>query len=176
MEKESRLEYSDNIKEWRIKLERVLEFINKYDRTPRGSGGKNIVWIENEKILGSWISTQRQNYIKKQRIMKDENIRKEWMNVLEKEPRLESSDSNEEWRIKLERVLEFINKYDRTPRVSGNKNTIWIEDEKVIGKWLSTQRANYPKKQYIMEDENIRTEWRDAIEKEPRLRGKNYIS
>ena len=41
-----------------------------------------------------------------------------------------------------------------------NKN----RQENILGCWLSTQKANYNKKQQIMKNEDIRKIWEDFIE------------
>ena len=45
-----------------------------------------------------------------------------------------NTSREESWKQNLERLKEFINKYNKTPRVSG---TIEDEDEKFLGSWLS---------------------------------------
>ena len=65
--------FLNNNDKWDLTLSKVKEFINKKKRAPTNNS-KN----ENEKILASWIGTQRKNYPKKAKIMSDESICVKW--------------------------------------------------------------------------------------------------
>ena len=64
---------------WIDNLKKLEEFINKYNKLPsKRDKDKNI------KQLSIWLSHQKQNYKNKQQIMKDEKIRKQWEDFIEK--------------------------------------------------------------------------------------------
>jgi hypothetical protein len=59
-----------------VKLE---EFINKYNKLPSAENkDKNI------KYLGGWLSNQKHKYKNNKHMMKDEEIRKQWEEFIEK--------------------------------------------------------------------------------------------
>jgi DNA-directed RNA polymerase subunit H (RpoH/RPB5) len=114
---------------------------------------------KNNKYLYKWLSTQQQNYKNKEQIMKNDKIRKEWEQFIEKYNEL--FKSNEElWTDNLKKLEEFINKYNKLP----SKKSKDI-DIKVLSIWLSTNKQKYKNNKYIMKNDEIRKEWEDFIEK-----------
>jgi DNA-directed RNA polymerase subunit H (RpoH/RPB5) len=71
--------FKTNKEIWYDSLKELEEYIKKYNKLP-SQIDKNI----NIKKLGSWSSTQKQNYKNKKCIMKDEQIRKIWEEFIEK--------------------------------------------------------------------------------------------
>ena len=72
--------------------------------------------------------------------------------------------NEEEWRSKLEKVKEYIDRECKRP--SDNDKDIEI---KKLGSWISNNTTNYKKKKDIMKDENIRISWKNFIESYPNL-------
>ena len=65
--------FVSNDKIWNDNLTKVKEYINKNNKKPSVADNDKEI-----KFLGNWISMQQKNYAKTEKIMKDENIRKEW--------------------------------------------------------------------------------------------------
>ena len=63
---------------WRSKLEKVKKFINKNNKAPKRTGNSE------EKSLAEWITYQKKKYENNTQIMKNEEIRKEWEDFIEK--------------------------------------------------------------------------------------------
>ena len=110
---------------------------------------------KNKKIksLASWINTQQTNYKKKEAIMKNEEIYNEWTHFLEQYQEYFLS-SEEFWVNTLNKVKEYIDKNKKRPSESDKHKEI-----KQLGIWISTQQQNYKKKEYIMKNEDIYSEW-----------------
>ena len=67
---------------WLSHCEKVDKFIIQYDRLPRYSKGSDKLPMypknNDEQILGAWVDHQKTFYKKRTHILKDENIRKKW--------------------------------------------------------------------------------------------------
>jgi hypothetical protein len=139
---------------WNNNLKLLEEYIIDNKKTPsKGDKNKDI------KSLGSWVSNQQTNYKKNEYIMKNENIRKQWKEFTEKYQ--EYFMSNEEvWIFNLELVEKYIIDNKKTPSQCDENTEI-----KSFAKWLSHQKQNYKKNEYIMKNENIREQWKEFIEK-----------
>ena len=70
---EYKIYFLSNEEEWESKLEEVKAYIDKEKKRPSESSKDDTT-----KKLGKWISTQQQNYSKREKIMKEESIRKKW--------------------------------------------------------------------------------------------------
>jgi len=137
---------------WYNKLEECKKYIIENKKIP-----SQISSIENIKILGAWLNTQRVNYKKKVEIMKDCLIRNKWEefinDVLYKDYLL---TRNEKWVYKLDECKKYINENKKRP----NKRSSDLK-EKIIGKWLSHQVTNYNTKIHM--DDIIRKLWEEFI-------------
>lgn len=69
--------FMSNDEEWKNRMSQVKEYIKQYKKKP-STIDKN----KENKILGIWFSRNQHNYSKKEQIMKDENVRKEWQNFI----------------------------------------------------------------------------------------------
>jgi len=67
----------DDVKKWKENFQKVSEYIEKNNKRPSASSKD-----KDTKILGSWISTQIQNYKNRKKIMKEENIKKLWKDFI----------------------------------------------------------------------------------------------
>jgi superfamily II DNA or RNA helicase len=147
--------FKSNEKKWINNLKKLEEYINKYNKLPSNkSKDKNI------KILGTWLSTQKDNYKKNECIMKlNEDIRKEWEEFIEKYNEYFKSDI-EKWKENLNKLENYIIENEKLPsRISKYK------DIKVLSKWLSYQHDNYKNNEYNMKNEDIKKQWEEFTEK-----------
>ena len=138
---------------WEEKLKLVKSYIETNNKLPsvKDKNKKDI------KQLKLWISTQKKNYSKQQYIMKEENIRNKWEDFINTYPHLFMSN-DEMWNDTLEKVKMYIETNDKLPS-STDKN----KEIKQFGCWISNQKKNYSKQEYIMKEENIRNKWEDFI-------------
>jgi superfamily II DNA or RNA helicase len=134
---------------WDNTLEEVKQFIDKDKNKKKPSrGSKN----KEEKTLANWLNTQKQNYKKKIKCMKNKERRDIWDKFTE-EYHLVSKD--EEWNERLEELKQFIDKNDRTPSSHSSIN----EEEKKLGSWLFHQKNNYKNKTEGMKDHERYDTW-----------------
>ena len=85
--------------------------------------------------------------------MKEENIRNKWEDFINTYAHLFMSNY-EKWNDTLEKVKMYIETNDKLPQ---------HQDINPLGNWISNQKINYSKKEYIMKEENIRNKWEDFI-------------
>jgi superfamily II DNA or RNA helicase/cell shape-determining protein MreC len=137
---------------WEEKLKLVKSYTETNNKLP-SSTDKN----KEIKQLGNWISTQKTNYSKQEKIMKEENIRNIWEDFINTYSHLFMSN-DEIWNDTLEKVKMYIETNNKLPS-QHNKN----KDIKQLGRWISTQKKNYSKQEQIMKEENIRNIWEDFI-------------
>ena len=146
--------FKSNEEIWKEKLELINNYIIDNKKLP-SSTNKN----KDIKILGSWIANIKNNYKNNEKNMKNEEIRKEWENFINKYNDL--FKSNEEiWKEKLELVNNYIVDNQKLPSRS-DKN----KDIKILGSWIANIKNKYKKNQEIMKNEEIRKEWVDFINK-----------
>ena len=139
-------------KRWKEKLSQLKKFMDEHDSTPR-TKSKN----GEEKVLGKWLSHQKANYGKKTCIMKQKEIYDKWTGIITDYAKY--IISNEDlWYLKLQELKAFIATHDSTPSAM-SKN----DEEKVLGQWLSYQKANYGKKIYSMKQKEIYDKWTGFI-------------
>jgi hypothetical protein len=144
--------FMSNNEMWNDTLEKVKMYIETNNKLPlQQDKNKDI------KQLGIWISRQKENYSKKEQIMKEENIRNKWEDFISTFSHIFMS--NEEiWNNTLEKLRLYIETNDELPS-KRDKN----KDIKQLGSWISNQKTNYSKKEYIMKEENIRNKWEDFM-------------
>jgi superfamily II DNA or RNA helicase len=139
---------------WKMKLENVSKYIDENKKLP-SSHDKN----DSIKTLEKWISHQKTNYEKKEQIMKNLEIRVLWEKFIEKYS--EYFISNEEqWKKNLENVCKYIYENNKLPSTIDKNDSI-----KKLGYWVSTQKKNYEKKQFIMKNLEICKLWEEFQEK-----------
>jgi superfamily II DNA or RNA helicase len=144
--------FMSNDEMWNNTLEKVKSYIETNNKLP-SQHDKN----KDIKQIGKWISHQKENYSKQERIMKEENIRIKWEDFINTYPHLFMSN-DERWNNTLEKVKLYIETNNKLPSVK-DKN----KDIKQFGYWISTQKKHYNKKEYIMKEENIRNIWEDFL-------------
>jgi ribosomal RNA-processing protein 8 len=143
-----------NEDEWRIKLNQVQKYIDENNKRPSSTD-------KNKEInkLGNWIQHQLSNYKLKSQIMKNEEIRIEWEEFINKN-QIYFQSNEEEWRSKLFKVQKYIDENKKRPSKSDKNKEI-----KSFGKWIQNQLTNYKIKKDIMKNEEIRKEWEEFIKK-----------
>ena len=113
------------------------------------------------KQMGHWLSNQQFKYSKN--LLKNAAIKTEWEDFTKKYPKLFLS--NEEiWMNNLSQVNDYVLKNGKLP-TSQNKDV----SIKRLKPWLTNQKTNYVKSQYIMQNKTIRKEWEDFMIKYPKL-------
>jgi superfamily II DNA or RNA helicase len=145
--------FETNNENWINSLKRCKIYIDENKKTP-SSIDKN----QEIKQLGNWLSMQKNNNEKKERIMKDEEIRKLWEEFIENYKEYFKTN-NKIWIDNLDECKKYIDENNEPPSKTDKKQEI-----KQLGLWLSTQKKNYSKKEYIMKDEEIIKLWEEFIE------------
>jgi HJR/Mrr/RecB family endonuclease len=137
-------------------LEQLKKYIDENNKTP-STHDKNIVI----KQLGSWLGTQKKNYDKKTYIMQDKTIYDIWIKFINDVKYKQYFLNNVElWKQTLEQLKKYIDENNKTPSTY-DKNIVI----KQLGTWISTQKQNYDKKRYIMQDKTIYDIWTKFINK-----------
>jgi len=109
--------------------------------------------------LARFYNTYNIYYTKKQHVMKNENIYKQWSNFLKDKNYNKYFLSNEdEWKLNLLKIKDYIDKNNKRPSKHSGE-----EDIKFLGNWTSSQIKNYKSKTCIMKDETIYKLWTDFI-------------
>jgi superfamily II DNA or RNA helicase len=135
---------------WKLKLERVKEYIDENKEKP-STHDKN----KNVRTLGMWIGTQQKNYPTEVQIMKNEEIRTIWEEFI-KEYRKYVKTNEESWNDILKQVKEYIDEIKKLPSQHDKNKNI-----KMLGIWIQNQQTKYSKKVQIMQNEEIRTIWEE---------------
>jgi len=146
--------FLSNTELWLNNLKLVEEYIIENNKRP-STIDKN----KDIKVLGYWLSTQQQNYKNNEQIMKDENIRKLWVEFIDKYKEYFISNT-ELWLNNLKLLEKYIIENNKTPSTH-DKN----KDIKVLGHWLSHQQTKYKNNEQIMKDKNIRKLYKEFIDK-----------
>ena len=145
-----------NEEEWEIKLNQLIEFIDENGKIPSSIAKDN----QDEKSLGAWIGDQKKNYNNCKYIMKNSSIREQWEQFVNNPKYSKYFLTNEEeWEIKLNQLIEFIDENGKTPSSIAKDN----KDEKSLGAWIGTQKKNYNNCKKIMKNSSIREQWEQFI-------------
>jgi len=144
----------DIYKNWRLKHNQLIAFMDKRKKQPSRHDEN-----PETKLLGSWLSNQKTNYIKNDDIMAKMEIRSEWENTLEKYNKY-LCNPNEKWHLNHNQLIAFMEKYKKTPGQRDKNPSI-----KKLGGWLTKQKTNYMKLIDIMKQPDIRIEWEATLQK-----------
>ena len=142
--------FKSNEEIWYDKLNELKTYIENHNKLPYNSDKE-----DNIKSLARWVQTQKRNYIKKQKIMEFENIRKEWENILSQYRHLFMT-REEFWRYKLKTLSEYIDKNEKLPSIRDIDDNV-----KLLAHFMYTQRQTYKSNTKIMKDPLIRKHWED---------------
>lgn len=141
---------------WTKRLEEVKEYIDANKMRPaRTSNNSQIV------KLGTWISTQVNNYKKRKDIMKNQLIYDKWSEFINDPNYNEYFMSNEEiWIKRFEELKQYI---DNNKKPSKNNDNPQI---KCLAMWCINQITCYKKKDQIMKHVYIYNKWTEFINNE----------
>jgi hypothetical protein len=148
---------------WEEMLEKVKKYIDKNKVKPNKRSEN-----EYEKKLGCWINHQQTQYIKHDRIMNDENIRNIWNQFTNNYKKYIMSE-NESWLEHLEKVKEYIDKYQKRPtlRKSAKREINISEQEKKsiiqLSDWLNHQLKNFKENKGKIINEEITNIWLEFL-------------
>jgi len=139
-------------KNWYNSLNKVKKYIDDNRKKPS-------IYNKDKKKqkLAFWIRAQLSNYNKGKYNMKDKNIHSEWTQFM-KDYQQYFFNIVDNWYISLNKVKKYIDD-------NGKKPSVLDEDKEIkkLGRWISTQVANYNKKKYNMKDTNIRSKWTEFM-------------
>uniref|UniRef100_A0A6C0H9B4 Helicase-associated domain-containing protein n=1 Tax=viral metagenome TaxID=1070528 RepID=A0A6C0H9B4_9ZZZZ len=162
----------DNVIIWINKLLEVKEYIDKNNKKPSQYNKSN----HEVKILGRWLNTQRQNFLKKKYLMNDERIYNKWIEFITyykdyfKEYFKNQNTDTLLWYNKLEIVKTYIDQNKRSPSTVSKDNNI-----KKLGLWIILQQRNYIKKKSLMLNNNIYNKWTEFINNYKNYFGYNIV-
>jgi ribosomal RNA-processing protein 8 len=149
-------EYNEYFKTHEEKWYDLLNELNDYINIRKKLPTSNIKTDIKTYRLGCWTNTQKQNYIKRIEIMKDEKIRKSWKDFTDKY-REHFKTFEELWYENLDKLKVYIIQNNEIPKQSG-------KDKTILGSWYSNQKTNYRKNIKSMLNEKIRIDWEKFIE------------
>ena len=136
---------------WFQNLDAVKKYITENGKRPNNDGGKG--------NLGRWIGTQQRKYGTKTECMKNEEIYDRWTEFIH-DYKDYLQNGEEKWFKTLNAVKKYMNENNILPfRTSEN-----IEEKK-LGAWISTAKANYKNKTQCMKNKEIYDKWTNFIEK-----------
>jgi hypothetical protein len=138
---------------WNANFDKLKEFIDTNKKTP-SPVSKNT----DEKILGSWLNKQNIYYRNWTYGMKNDCQYDVWTKFIEEYS--EYFVSNEDmWNTNFDKLKAFIEENKKTPTtISRDK------DEKVLGRWLSTQNKCYKDKTFGMKNDERYDVWFKFLE------------
>ena len=137
--------FMSDIETWKIKLENVKSYININNKTPSSSDKD-----EDVKNLGLWFTVQKNKYYKKIENMQNQEIYDLFSKFMNDYKDFIHDDKIALWKDKLEKTIEYIKQYNKTP-IKKDKS---IEIAK-LGTWLQHSKENYKKRDDIMKNQEI---------------------
>jgi superfamily II DNA or RNA helicase len=146
--------FTSNEDIWKLILNDVKKYIDLNNKKPTKHDKDNQI-----KTYGSWISTQNRNYSKQEEIMSNKNIRELWEEFInDPKYKIYFISNEDEWKITLSEVKEFIDKNKLKPSQTDKNQQI-----KAYGKWISMQQINYSNNNNSMANNNIKILWEEFI-------------
>ena len=144
--------------QWIEKIEQVHEYITVHKSLPSEYSKDPAV-----KTLALWVSTQKQNYKKKIKTMKDPMIRNRWETLMTQYPIFFITKEQQRMET-LHELQQFITMNDSLPSEKSKDPMV-----KQLGSWVSNQKQNYKKQIKSMKDKTFRTQWETLMNNYPRL-------
>jgi len=120
--------FRTNEENWYISYNNLKKYIDKYNKLPTITDKEN-------RVIYTWLETQKKNYKKEKEIMANIIIRKEWDDFVEKNKKL-FRHFNDIWINRYNETIDYINENGRLPTESKNKT---------LAGWISTQKSNINK-------------------------------
>jgi superfamily II DNA or RNA helicase len=138
---------------WFNNLRRLEDYIITHNKLP-----STYVSTDSEIVsLASWLRTQKKSYETNQYCMKNTLIRQAWEDFANKYNTLFLSN-NDIWHIRMNDVKKYIEEHKKLPSEDNVDDNI-----KVLGRWLTFQKANYRQIRGPMKDQQIKEEWEEFI-------------
>ena len=136
---------------WFNNLRRLEDYIITHNRIPSKyvSTNKEIV------SLATWLTIQKRSYATNQYCMKNTLLRQAWEDFANKYNTLFLSN-NDIWHIRMNDVKKYIEQHKKLPSEDHVDDNI-----KVLGRWLTYQKANYKQTKGPMKDQQIKQEWEE---------------
>jgi len=151
--------FRSNEEVWMDTLHKVFEYIKEHNKRPSATNQDKGI-----RLLGNWVSSNKQNYENKEQIMGNEEIRKIWEDFVNKYQ--EVFKSNEDiWKDNLNSLENYVIENNKMPSIHSK-----ISNEKKLGSYVHHQKHNYKNYKGNMKDSSsIRKEWEDFTAKYPHL-------
>jgi superfamily II DNA or RNA helicase len=137
---------------WIQKLDKVKKFMKDNNNSPSRYSKD-----EYEKDLGSWISTQKENFKKNIKLFSHENILKIW-DSFQVEYKDYLLNNTENWYFRLNQLKIYIEQNKCRPSCHSKDKEI-----KSLGTFILTQNKNYKDKTQIMSDKIIYDIWSNFL-------------
>jgi hypothetical protein len=144
--------FKNNIDEWKDILTKIKKYIDTNNKIPNRNSKINEI-----KILGYWLDTQKYNYRKQQKIMKNTEIYNLFKQFLLEYSKYFMSKS-EYWINNLNLVKKYIKENNKRP-FSNNSN----KNIASLGNWLQFQIKNYKNQKGMILKTEIKKLWCDFI-------------
>ena len=132
--------FQDLEDDWYDSLNKVKQFMDTNNKRP--SQHDTDIQI---KQLGTWLSTQQQNYKKKEHIMSNEIIYNTWINFKNCDKYITYFETVEDkWNNSYNKVIEYMDLNNKRPSTTD-------KDEQVrqLGSWICTNHKKYKKTQIL---------------------------
>lgn len=143
----------DNEKEWYLRHSELCAYLDANGKRPPDA-------VNNRSVLGRWINTQKTYYKSDKCIMAKPGIRTLWEETIRKYPCLNDYDWTERWQLNRGKVCTFIELHKRFPTP---------KDDKMLNRWVLTQRQEYKHKSNCMSCPEIRHVWEITCQQYPCL-------
>jgi glutaminase len=150
--------FRTNEEKWLDYLKELEEYIKIHNQLPNHTNK-----YDNISLLAKWTTTQKRNYVDKNQIMNNDEIRKLWEEIVNKYQEVFKT-TEELWKDNLNNLKEYINIHNKLPTSCNQDETI-----KSLGLWTRNQAKNYDNKQYIMKNEVIQTLWEEFMKENKKL-------
>ena len=114
---------------------------------------------QDERRLGTWLRTQKQNYARNTRIMSNPAMRAAWEAMIAEPATARLFLTHEDhWRATIRRVRLYIDENGRVPSAASRD-----QDELRLGTWLRIQKQNYARSTRNMSNPAMRAAWEAMI-------------
>jgi superfamily II DNA or RNA helicase len=138
---------------WRDMLELVKKYIDETGKRPSETDKNKEV-----SVYGKWISNQQRNYKLRECMMENKYIYDLWTEFISGRYKIYFISNEDKWKAQLKRVCEYIDTHNKRPFQKHKDLKI-----KMMGVWIGVQLMNYPKKEDIIGNDEIRQLWDEFI-------------
>lgn len=138
----------EGVDKWRMRLKELDEYIQLHNKLPSTMDENPLI-----KSLASWCKTSKNSYDKNLYILKTDELRREWEDLVEQHKEL-FINNKELWYNTLYKLEEHIISHNRLPTHHSKDPNI-----RRMGKWCQDVKSNYNKKIKVMRIPEIREAW-----------------